>query len=78
MTYLKEDTQHSKAIRVAGRVTTAAVLAAVPVHQVELQPTQQESITHSKSDQTRFQSNNAVFWDVTPCAACKNRRFGGT
>jgi hypothetical protein len=21
---------------------------------------------------------NAVFWDVTPCASCKNRRFGGT
>jgi hypothetical protein len=21
---------------------------------------------------------NAVFWDVTPCASCKNRRIGGT
>jgi hypothetical protein len=21
---------------------------------------------------------NGVFWDVTPCGACKNRRFGGT
>jgi hypothetical protein len=21
---------------------------------------------------------NGVFWDVTPCASCKNRRFGGT
>jgi hypothetical protein len=21
---------------------------------------------------------NAVFWDVTPCGACKNRRFGVT
>jgi hypothetical protein len=21
---------------------------------------------------------NAVFWDVTPCGSCKNRRFGGT
>jgi hypothetical protein len=21
---------------------------------------------------------NAVFWDVTPCDSCKNRRFGGT
>jgi hypothetical protein len=20
---------------------------------------------------------NFVFWDVTPCASCKNRRFGG-
>jgi hypothetical protein len=22
--------------------------------------------------------NNGVFWDVTPCGSCKNRRFGGT
>jgi hypothetical protein len=21
---------------------------------------------------------DAVFWDVTPCGCCKNRRFGGT
>jgi hypothetical protein len=21
---------------------------------------------------------NAVFWNVTPCGSCKNRRFGGT
>jgi hypothetical protein len=21
---------------------------------------------------------NGVFWDVTPCDSCKNRRFGGT
>jgi hypothetical protein len=21
---------------------------------------------------------NAVFWDVTPCGSCKNRRFGGS
>jgi hypothetical protein len=21
---------------------------------------------------------HAVFWDVTPCGYCKNRRFGGT
>jgi positive regulator of sigma E activity len=21
---------------------------------------------------------NAVFWDVTPCGSCKNRRLGGT
>jgi hypothetical protein len=21
---------------------------------------------------------NDVFWDVTPCDSCKNRRFGGT
>jgi hypothetical protein len=22
--------------------------------------------------------NNGVFWDVTPCGSCKNRRFGKT
>jgi hypothetical protein len=21
---------------------------------------------------------NDVFWDVSPCGSCKNRRFGGT
>jgi hypothetical protein len=21
---------------------------------------------------------NGIFWDVTPCGSCKNRRFGGT
>jgi hypothetical protein len=21
---------------------------------------------------------NDVFWDITPCGSCKNRRFGGT
>jgi hypothetical protein len=21
---------------------------------------------------------NAMFWDVTPCGSCENRRFGGT
>jgi hypothetical protein len=21
---------------------------------------------------------NSVFWDVTPCGSCKNRRVGGT
>jgi hypothetical protein len=21
---------------------------------------------------------NAIFWDVTQCGSCKNRRFGGT
>jgi hypothetical protein len=24
------------------------------------------------------QLKNDVFWDVTPCGSCKNRRFGGT
>jgi hypothetical protein len=23
-------------------------------------------------------SRNAVFWDVTPCGSCKDRRLGGT
>jgi hypothetical protein len=23
-------------------------------------------------------TNNGVFWDVTPCGSCNNRRFGGT
>jgi hypothetical protein len=27
---------------------------------------------------TYFNGNNGVFWDVTPCGSCKNRRFGGT
>jgi hypothetical protein len=25
-----------------------------------------------------FVIKNGVFWDVTPCGSCKNRRFGGT
>jgi hypothetical protein len=27
---------------------------------------------------TAVTMKNAVFWDVTPCGSCKNRRFGGT
>jgi hypothetical protein len=27
---------------------------------------------------TAMTMKNAVFWDVTPCGSCKNRRFGGT
>jgi hypothetical protein len=27
---------------------------------------------------TRHSLKNGVSWDVTPCASCKNRRFGGT
>jgi hypothetical protein len=23
-------------------------------------------------------AKNGVFWDVTPCGSCENRRFGGT
>jgi hypothetical protein len=25
-----------------------------------------------------FSIKNSVFWNVTPCGSCKNRRFGGT
>jgi hypothetical protein len=27
---------------------------------------------------TAVTMKNAVFWDVTPCGSCKNRRFEGT
>jgi hypothetical protein len=27
---------------------------------------------------TAVTMNNGVFWVVTPCGSCKNRRFGGT
>jgi hypothetical protein len=27
---------------------------------------------------TAVNMKNGVFWDVTPCGSCKNRRFGGT
>jgi hypothetical protein len=27
---------------------------------------------------TAVTMKNGVFWVVTPCASCKNRRFGGT
>jgi membrane carboxypeptidase/penicillin-binding protein len=27
---------------------------------------------------TAVTMKNAVFWDVTPCGSCENRRFGGT
>jgi hypothetical protein len=26
---------------------------------------------------TAVTMKNYVFWDVTPCGSCKNRRFGG-
>jgi hypothetical protein len=29
-------------------------------------------------DRDKRQVKNAVFWDVTSCGSCKNRRFGGT
>jgi hypothetical protein len=35
---------------------------------------------HHKSlvNGTFFNVKNGVFWDVTPCGSCKNRRLGGT
>jgi hypothetical protein len=27
---------------------------------------------------TALTMKNGVFWDVTPCGSCENRRFGGT
>jgi hypothetical protein len=42
-TYLKKDTQHSKAIGVTSRFATVGVLTAVPVYQVELQQEGHES-----------------------------------
>jgi hypothetical protein len=27
---------------------------------------------------TKLYLKNGVFWDVTPCGSCKNRRFRGT
>jgi hypothetical protein len=36
------------------------------------------SIPNSGCDNLRVVSKNGVFWVVTPCGSCKNRRFGGT
>jgi hypothetical protein len=39
---------------------------------------------HNRCESVRFYvfttvtMKNGVFWDVTPCGSCKNRRFGGT
>jgi hypothetical protein len=32
----------------------------------------------SVSTRQGVHKKNGVFWDVTPCGSCKNRRFGGT
>jgi hypothetical protein len=29
-------------------------------------------------EERKLRVKNDVFWDVTPCGSCKNRRFGGT
>jgi hypothetical protein len=31
-----------------------------------------------QSPEIQHHLKNGVFWDVTPCGSCKNRRFGGT
>jgi hypothetical protein len=36
------------------------------------------SVTRIGGLETRLVVKNSVFWDVTPCGSCKNRRFGGT
>jgi hypothetical protein len=30
------------------------------------------------SNRHTLRRNTCVFWDVTPCGSCKNRRYGGT
>jgi hypothetical protein len=41
------------------------------------------SVEEAKSRSVRFEvftemtMKDGVFWDVTPCGSCKNRRFGG-
>jgi hypothetical protein len=36
------------------------------------------SLVDENKKQTRIMLKNGVFWVVTPCGSCKNRRFGGT
>jgi hypothetical protein len=33
---------------------------------------------HTKFNRDPLSMKNGVFWDVTPCGSCKNRRFGST
>jgi hypothetical protein len=35
-------------------------------------------LTWTEVYETYMVVTNGVFWDVTPCGSCKNRRFGGT
>jgi hypothetical protein len=35
-------------------------------------------VTRTGNLGTMLAVKNGVFWDVTPCGSCKNRRFGGT
>jgi hypothetical protein len=42
------------------------------------------NVQHKRMSLARFEvftavtMKNGVFWDVTSCGSCKNRRFGGT
>jgi hypothetical protein len=35
-------------------------------------------LSNQSSPLQRDHLKNGVFWDLTPCGSCKNRRFGGT
>jgi hypothetical protein len=35
-------------------------------------------LKYRKGDERNAYLKNGVFWVVTPCGSCKNRRFGGT
>jgi hypothetical protein len=39
----------------------------------------EDTILHShRRENLKSYMKNGVFWVVTPCGSCKNRRFGGT
>jgi hypothetical protein len=40
---------------------------------IELQKISKGNLKNFKTSERK----NGVFWDVTPCGSCKNRRFGG-
>jgi hypothetical protein len=37
----------------------------------------QQALSTHYDGQHKLNMKNAVFWDVTACGSCKNRRFGG-
>jgi hypothetical protein len=37
-----------------------------------------EGDSHGAIELLSWYLKNVVFWDVTPCRSCVNRRFGGT
>jgi hypothetical protein len=51
---------------------------------VRYQQKRDSETSHNKIRHVRFEvftavtMKNGVFWDVTSCGSCKNRRFGGT